>query len=538
MKINFGRIMQQLANQHGEREAIVNVERNRRFSFAQYHALTNRIANSLRLALGVGEGDSFLLVLENDNLSLMQFPTIYKQLGTAVLANMRESIEELQWQVALIRPKIAFIENRLLASHAMMLRAQDCRIVAMDPLSNSDRARFPDVLSFWDLVAEASEDETGVEFERDEHIAMLRFTGGTTGRGKCAMYSAGNWLSGLESQFTNTSLGFDCNARMLHAAPLSHGSQLFMYPALLAGGANITMNALDLEAFRECIETEAVTHSFLVPTALYRMLDLQRAKPREIGSIRTLIYGAAPISPTRLAELVDCFGPVFAQAYAATEVPVLISVLEKSDHKSGTNREIRRLSSAGRITAGVEVTVTDESGAWLPSGETGEIRIRCGSVVKGYFHNPETTAAEFVDGYWKSGDLGYLDEDGYLFIVDRIKDMIISGGFNIYAVEVEAALASHAAVINAAVVGIPHDDWGESVHADVILRQDADTSPEELITHVKSRIGAYKAPKTIEFVDELPLSPVGKVLRRAVRARHLNAQKSPMGQQQENRPNG
>jgi fatty-acyl-CoA synthase len=530
VKINFGRIMLQLAMQHAEREAIINVERKRRYNFAEYHALTNRIANLLRSALGVGKGDSFLLVLENDNLSLMQFPTIYKQLGTAVMANLRESIEELEWQVALFRPKVAFVENRLLPSHAMMLRTHGCRIVAMDPLTDDEKSSFPDVLDFWDLARNASEDESGIEFDREDHIAMLRFTGGTTGRGKCAMYTAGNWLAGVECQFSNTGLGFDSTARMLHAAPLSHGSQIFMYPTLLAGGANITMNALDLEAFRECIEAEAVTHSFLVPTALYRLLELQRTKPRELGSIRTLIYGAAPISPTRLAELVTCFGQVFAQAYAATEVPVLISVLDKSDHRNGTETEIRRLTSAGRISAGIEVIVTDDAGRQLPNGETGEIRIRCGSVIKGYFQNPETTAAEFVDGYWKSGDLGYLDEDGYLFIVDRIKDMIISGGFNIYAVEVEAALASHPAVINAAVVGLPHDDWGEAVHADVIPRKGCDISPEDLIAYVKSRIGAYKAPKSIEFVDELPLSPVGKVLRRAVRARHLDAHKPQIDQ--------
>jgi len=156
----------------------------------------------------------------------------------------------------------------------------------------------------------------------------------------------------------------------------------------------------------------------------------------------------------------------------------------------------------------------------LPTGATGEIWLRTRATISGYYRNPEGTAAEFTNGFWKSGDLGYVDDGGYLFIVDRKKDMIITGGFNVYAVEVEAALSEHPAVMMSAVVGVPHADWGEAVHAEVILRQDITTSTDELIDHVKARLGGYKAPKTIKFVDELPLSPVGKVLRRQVKERY------------------
>ena len=225
------------------------------------------------------------------------------------------------------------------------------------------------------------------------------------------------------------------------------------------------------------------------------------------------------MSPAKLEELIECFGLIFAQIYAATEVPIFVSALDKAGHEIArtTGSGIKHLSSAGRATPGVEVYITDEQGKPLPTGQCGEIRIRSRAVIKGYYNNPETTAAEFSDGAWKSGDLGYIDEDGYLYIVDRLKDMIISGGFNVYAIEVEAALASHPAVMMAAVVGIPHPEWGEAVHAEVVLRPGATVEAAELIAHVKERLGSYKAPKSLVFVRKLPTSVVGKVLRRAVR---------------------
>jgi acyl-CoA synthetase (AMP-forming)/AMP-acid ligase II len=201
---------------------------------------------------------------------------------------------------------------------------------------------------------------------------------------------------------------------------------------------------------------------------------------------------------------------------------MFVSALDKAEHATAhtTGGGIKRLSSAGRPTPGVEVYVTDERGKPLPTGQCGEIRIRSRAVIKGYYNNSETTAAEFSDGAWKSGDLGYIDEDGYLYIVDRLKDMIISGGFNIYAIEVEAALASHPAVMMSAVVGIPHPEWGEAVHAEVLLRPGASVEVAELIVHAKEKLGSYKAPKSIVFVEQLPTSVVGKVLRRAVKEKY------------------
>lgn len=526
MKLNFGRTMRQLAQRFSDKEALVNFERNRRYDYASLHTLTNRIANAMRDRLQIGKGDVFLLVLDNDNMSLMQFPTLFKQPGTAAMGNLRDSAIEHRWQAELIQPKAVFLETRLLGTHAAMFRELGCTVVVMDPPSVEDRDRFPEVISFWDIVDDASDSESTTELDVDTDIVMLRFTGGTTGRSKCAMYTVANWLAGRDSVFENPGLDFDEDTRTLHVAPLSHGTQLFFYPTFYCGGTNVTVNIPDVEEFRRVIEAEKISHSFLVPTALYRLLELQRAAPLQLGSLRTLIYGAAPMSPSKLTGLIECFGPIFAQAYAATEVPIVIATLDKLAHGITNEAALARLASTGNVTPGVEVFITDERGAPVADGETGEIRIRSRGVIAGYYGNPESTATEFADGAWRSGDLGYIDEKGFLFIVDRLKDMIITGGFNVYAAEVEAALATHPAVLNSAVVGLPDVDWGEAVHAEVQLRQGAEAEAEALVQHVKAALGSYKAPKSLVFTDALPLSAAGKVLRREVRARAMTSREA------------
>ena len=525
MKMNFCRVMRLMAQRFGEQEAIVNVERQRRYTYRQYHLLTNRIANALRGELALAAGDRFLLILDNDNLSLMMFPTVLKQEATVAMTNLRDPLDEHARQVRQVEPKVVFLETRLLDTYYDTLRGLGCEIVVMD----APDAPRPGVHAFWDLVGRASEADNDVELDTTEHIFMLRFTGGTTGKSKCAMYAPDNILAARDGGFINTDLAFNARTRLLHVAPLSHGTLITYFPTFFAGGANITLNQLDLEQWRLQVEQERVTHSFLVPTVLYRLLELQRAAPRDFSSLTTLIYGAAPMSPTKLGELVECFGQIFAQGYAATETPMFVAVLDKAEHRPGDAAALARLGSAGRITPGVEVIITDENGREVAPGAVGEIRIRSQAIIKGYYGSPEATAAEFENGAWRSGDLGRLDADGYLYIVDRIKDMIISGGFNVYAVEVEAALASHPAVLMSAVVGVPHEEWGEAVHAEVLLRAGSVATAAELIEHAKATLGGYKTPKTLVFVDTLPTSVVGKVLRRQVREKYWQGQDRKVG---------
>lgn len=516
MKMNFCRVMGLLALRYGDREALVNTERNRRYTYRELHTVTNRIANMMRDTLGLGTADKALMILDNDNLSLMHFVSSWKQEATPVYTNFRDSLEEHSWQVELIKPRVVFLESVYLEKYYNMLRSHGCSIVAMDPVDELHEG----VFDFWELVNKASPEDNNCELDVHDHLALLRFTGGTTGRGKCAMYSIDALLGTRDGMLVHPDLALNEEMRFLHFAPLSHGSMMFYMPTPFVGGTTYTQNLPDLQQWRNVVEAEKITHSFLVPTLLYRLLELQNSEPKNLDSLTTLVYGAAPISPARLGDLVKGFGPVFVQAYAATEAVMALSVMNKSDHIGDDEMTVERLASAGRVSPGIEISVVNDEGQVLAPGETGELMIRCRALIKGYYQNPEGTASEFVDGAWKSGDLGYIDEDGYLFIVDRKKDMIISGGFNIYAVEVEAALGSHPAVQMSAVVGIPHEEWGEAVHAEVILRPNCEASPDELIAHVKKHIGSYKAPKSVTLVEELPVSTVGKVIRRHVKDKY------------------
>lgn len=513
MKMNFARTMGNLAVRFGDREALVNIERQRRYTFRELHALTNRIANMMRERLQLRRGDVGLCILENDNIALMHAWTALKGEAAIAYTNYRDAQDEHRWQVDFIRPKVVFIENVLLDRYFDMLRGQGVTVVCMDP----PPAPVDGLLYFWDLLDGVSDANPGVESDMRDDVLAYRFTGGTTGKGKCAAYSMDNWLAMRDSMYMESEQAYDADTRFLHMAPISHGSGLGLLPTLFRGGCTVTQNIPDLAQLCRNIEAEKITNTLLVPTMIYRMLEMPEATQYDLSSLRTLAYGASPMSPAKLRQAQERFGNIFMQIYGATEILHAVGVLSKADHLTATEKQ---LGSAGRIVPGVEIMVVDDEGRELLQGETGEIWLRCRGTISGYYNNPEGTASEFTNGFWKSGDLGYIDDEGFLYLVDRKKDMIITGGFNVYAIEVESALNSHPAVSNSAVVGVPHEEWGEALHAEVVVKGGAKVTVEELIEHVKKRLGRFKAPKSVDFVEALPVSVVGKVLRRQVREKY------------------
>ena len=522
MKINFAQLMGQLALRHADREALVNIERRRRYTFAQLHSLGNRIVNMMGERLQLQRGDVYLCILENDNLSLLHTWTALKGEAAAAFTNYRDAFAEHVWQVDFIRPKVVFIENALVERYLPMLRERDITAVCMD---RPDAAQ-DGLLHFWDLLEGVDDRDPSIESETTQDILVYRFTGGTTGRSKCAQYTLDNWLACRDSYYAEDEQVYEADTRFLHMAPISHGSGLGLLPTLFRGGCTVTQNAPDLKAWCANLEAERITMAMLVPTLLYWLLDMPEASSHDLSHLRTVWYGAAPMNPAKLKQLQARFGNIFLQAYGATECLQPVTTLYKRDH---LDVDAPRLASAGRVAFTAEVRVMDEDGKPVPQGETGEVWLRSRATISGYFGNPEATAAEFCNGFWKSGDLGYLDEEGYLYIVDRKKDMIITGGFNVYAIEVEAALDAHPDVAMSAVVGVPHEEWGEAVHAEVVLRRGGTVDAQELIEHVKARIGRYKAPKTVAFVEGLPLSVAGKVLRRQVREKYWKDQSRRVG---------
>ena len=525
MKTNFARLTAQVTRCYGDRDALVNIERGRRYTCRELDLLSNRIVNMMRERLDLRRGDTSLCILENDNLSLLHAWTALKGEAAIAWTNFRDSLEEHLWQIDHLAPKVVFLENALIERFRAPLRQRGITIVCMDPPGE----RLEGLHYFWNLLEGVSDTDPGIESDIYRDVLIYRFTGGTTGRGKCAQYTMDNWLACRDSFYAREETLFDHETRSLQMAPISHGAGMGTLAIFFRGGCLVTQNVPDLRQWCRNIAAEKITTSSLVPTLLYRLLEIEEVRNYDLSTLRTLFYGAAPMSADKLRVLQERFGNIFVQVYGSTEAFQMVAMLMKDDHICGPDGAPGHLASAGRISPEVELIVVDDEGHELPAGKTGEIWIRGRAIVSGYHRNPEVTAQEFCDGFWKSGDLGYRDDEGFLYIVDRKKDMIITGGFNVYAIEVENAINSHAEVVMSAVVGVPHSEWGEAVHAEVILHAQASVSAEELMEHVKARIGKYKAPKSIVFVSELPLSPVQKVLRRCVRDRYWKGQTRRVG---------
>jgi len=348
---------------------------------------------------------------------------------------------------------------------------------------------------------------------RPEDISTLAYTGGTTGRPKGVMFGHRTTVQMVLLELAEWEWPRDL--RFLAATPVSHAAGAFLIPTQLRGGSFFMQPGFDPDRFLATVERERITATFLVPTMIYALLDHPRLRDYDLSSLEMCVYGAAPISPERLKEALAVFGPIFCQLYAQTEAPQCVTYLRKADHDPARPD---RLTSCGTPIAGVRVKLLDDDCNEVAAGEVGEICVQGPLVMDGYWKRPEETAAAFRGGWLHTGDLARRDADGYFMIVDRKKDMIVSGGFNVYPREVEDALTQHDAVRMAAVIGVPDAHWGEAVKAFVVLKRGANVAAEELIAYVRQKKGAVYSPKTIEIVEDVPVTGLGKVDKKALRA--------------------
>jgi fatty-acyl-CoA synthase len=302
--------------------------------------------------------------------------------------------------------------------------------------------------------------------------------------------------------------------RMLAATPVSHAAGGIAIPTWIKGGEFHLLPEFTPQKLLAYVQRERITATFLVPTMIYRLLDEPTLRDYDLGSLQTVIYGAAPMSPTRLAQALDVFGPVFLQIYGQSEAPNCISFLSRGSHDP--NRP-DRLASCGVPHANLTVALLDDKGREVMEGEAGEICLRGPHIMAGYWKRPQETEEALAGGWLHTGDIGRFDGDGFLSIVDRKKDMIISGGFNVYPREVEDAITTHPAVAACAVVGLPDAKWGEAVSAVIVPRSGQTIDAEAIIRLVRDRKGATHAPKHVFFVDQIPLTPIGKPDKKAVR---------------------
>jgi fatty-acyl-CoA synthase len=351
-----------------------------------------------------------------------------------------------------------------------------------------------------------------------DDIVMLVGTGGTTGRPKGVILTGHNIET--MSALTLMSYPFGPRPRYLALAPLTHAAGVLCFPVMTLGGQIVIMPKPDLTEFLALIERHHITHTFLPPTLIYMLLDDPGLARADLTSLQCLWYGAAPMSVSRLEEALSRIGPVMGQLFGQSEAPMMISTLAPADHFHEDGSLAReRLSSAGRPTPLTTVAIMDDEGHLLGPGERGEIVVRGPLVMAGYYKNPAASAEAARYGWHHTGDIGYLDEDNYLFIVDRAKDMIITGGFNVYSAEVEQVLLAHPAVQDCAVIGLPDPKWGERVTAVVQLRPGHAVTEDDVRAFVKERLGSVKSPKQVEVWADLPRSKVGKVLKADIKSR-------------------
>ncbi len=349
----------------------------------------------------------------------------------------------------------------------------------------------------------------------DEDVATLFSSGGTTGVPKAVMMSHRSW----EYMSMSCQLLMPANDPVhLVAAPMTHaagGSALAYAPM---GMTNVMLPGFEPKAVMQAIEEHRVTHLFLPPTAIYRLLAHPEVRFHDYSSLRYFTYASAPMSVEKLKEAVEVFGPVMTNSFGQSETGLLNTFLPPAEVAAAARTgDDRRLASVGRATPLFRIEIMSDDGTLLPMDTPGEIVLRSAQISLGYYENPEETARARAFGWHHTGDIGVKDADGYLYIVDRKKDMIITGGFNVYPAEVERVLADHPAVQDCAVVGLPDAEWGERVTAAVELKAGAAASAAELIAFCRERLAGYRTPKEIRFTAMLPRSPVGKVLRRLVR---------------------
>ena len=424
-----------------------------------------------------------------------------------------------------------------LEDQAFVLRDASIRLLVVDGKRFAEHGRELKALGIVETVLSLGAADFGVDavtasarFDGGEipidvqphDVSKISYTGGTTGRPKGVVQHQRTVLTMTLQQLACWE--WPEVTRMLVTTPISHAGGSIMLPVFLRGGTLTLADRYKPELFLQVVQEQRITATFLVPTQIYGLLDCEERSRYDVSSLQLVLYGAAPIAPARLAEALKVFGPIFGQLYGQVEAPMAISYLRKDEHQG------ERLHSCGRALPGNDVRLLDRDLREVPVGEVGELCVRSSLTMVGYLNRPEETAKALAGGWLHTGDVARADAQGYLYLVDRAKDMIITGGFNVYSSEVEACLALHASVAQSAVIGVPDAKWGEAVTAVVVLKPgQAKPTDKELMHFVHEHKGPVIAPKAVVFADTLPLTPLGKVDKKALRARFWQGQERQIG---------
>jgi acyl-CoA synthetase (AMP-forming)/AMP-acid ligase II len=505
--MHIGQLLTRAAKHHPSNTAWFEGER--KIPYAEADRRITRLASALR-ELGMQTGDRVGMLLNNSPQALQVMMATMRAGLVIVPLNVRLHPDE-QIQVLLDAGCSTLIYDPRIAPPIDVLRSKlpalKTTITVGDPKSG-DRG-------YDDFLSNGS-DTLDIEPTPDD-LAWLFYTSGTTGSSKGVMLTHRSLLTMVSVNLVDLNTPQPTDV-LLHALPISFAGGLFMLHHVARGVTHVFLPRFDPIGFFAAVQQRRVTTTALVPTMISMLARHPERGAYDLSSLQTLFYGGAPMHAERLREALDAFGPILLQSYGLGEAPLTVTVLPKHEHLGP------RAQSAGRAVTMVSLRIQDDDWNPLPAGATGEIAVRSDLLMRGYWNRPDATAEVMKDGWFRTGDIGYVDDEGFLFISDRKKDLIKSGGASISPREVEEIITLHPSVQEVAVIGVPDELWGEAIKALVVLREGARTTEEELIGFCKDRLASFKKPKSVEFVPELPRGPTNKILRRMLRERYWRDQ--------------
>lgn len=500
--MELGLITSRSARYWPDQTALIDARRS--INFAQLEQRSNRLAHALSNA-GVGKGDR-VAVQGWNRIELVEAEiACYKGGHIKVPVNARLSTEETLHMLRDSGAKVLVAD----AEHAQAVSARMAEVPTLQ--------RVVDIDADYEAWI-GSQPATPVQVPtHGDDVAVLHYTSGSSGVLKAAMQTFGNRQAMLRKFLMSPMRRAMPDDMQAHVGPITHASGMNLMYLMYCGAASLLLGRFEEDELLQAIQRERVTRLFMVPTMINRIVNHPRINDYDLSSLRLVLYGAAPMAPALVEKAIALFGPILAQGYGAGETNSMVTLLTEQDHVDALAHNPQRLASCGRCYAETEVRVVNDAGQDVQPGEVGEIIVRGEDVMKGYWNAPDLTAEAIVDGYYRTGDLAMVDEESYIYIVDRKKEMIICGGFNIYPAEIEQVLFAHPAIYEAAAVGVPDEEWGEQIKAVVVLKPGHSASPDNILEFCAQRLPGFKRPRSVDFTQELPKNPNGKIVRRLVR---------------------